>query len=44
MSNLAVTIWKDWYKVWTKGDAYYASNDPDWVMNIDIDKLLEGTE
>lgn len=47
MSNLAITIWTDstdgpaGYKIWRKNDAYYASNDPGWIMNINIDELLE---
>jgi len=40
MSKQAITIWRDGWKLWQSGDAYYAENDPDWVMTIPLDDIL----
>lgn len=32
-----LTVWKDGtHRVWRKADAYYARNDPDWLMDFDL--------
>jgi hypothetical protein len=39
---MTITVWKDGsWKLWRKGDAYYAANDPDWLTNIDLDQAFE---
>ena len=34
-SGLAITVWKDGtWVVWGELDAYYAQNDPEWLLTI----------
>ena len=41
-TNWAITIWKDGgWKLWSKTDAYYAENDPDWGSTITCDHIQE---
>lgn len=37
-----ITVWKDgtWI-LWNRTDAYYAANDPDWLVNIFLEKLSD---
>ena len=38
----SITIWKEGnYRIWRKGDAVYAENDPDWLLTIHLDELPE---
>jgi hypothetical protein len=33
----AITVWKDGtWQLWSAGDAYYAQNDPDWLVTIPL--------
>lgn len=33
-----ITVWKDGHwKLWEEGDAHYATNDENWLVNIPID-------
>lgn len=35
-SKLVTTVWRDGtYKSWSARDAYHATQDPDWLVNID---------
>ena len=37
---IAITVWKDGtYKVWSEGDATYAANDDNWLLNIPLSNL-----
>lgn len=41
LGKCVVTIWKNGgYKVWGTMDAYLARNDPDWLQEVSIEKLL----
>lgn len=33
-----ITVWKNGtWKIWSKGDAHYAADDTNWLVNIPID-------
>lgn len=38
--ELAITVWKDGtWQVWGALDAYYAQNDPNWLLTIPLKDL-----
>ena len=40
-TNKTITVWKDGsWKVWNSYDAELATNDPDWLVNINLNTIL----
>jgi hypothetical protein len=37
---MTITVWQDGtWKLWRSLDAYYAANDPYWLLNIPVEEL-----
>ena len=40
-----ITVWKNGtYKIWRLSDAHYAANDPDWLVNIELENMPSGSQ
>jgi hypothetical protein len=41
VEKMVVTVWEDGtWRVWGSPDAYYARNDPGWLLEIPFSEIL----